>query len=85
VQAIKADDRVIIKVIDTGIGISLDQLKKLFTTKEIKSTLGTENGPGTGFGLILTKEFIEMNQGKIEVESIKGKGTTFRFDLPFAK
>jgi len=82
VQAIEADNRVIIEVIDTGIGISPDQLKKLFTTKEMKSTLGTENEPGTGFGLILTKEFIEMNQGKIEVASVEGKGTTFKFDLP---
>jgi len=48
----------------------------------MKSTLGTENEPGTGFGLILTKEFIEMNQGKIEVASVEGKGTTFKFDLP---
>ena len=85
VQAHKENDRVIIKVIDTGVGIPQTQLKDIFVSQKVKSTPGTENEPGTGFGLILTKEFIEMNQGKIKALSVVGKGTTFQFDLPLFK
>ena len=82
IRVLKENDHAIIQVIDTGIGISPEQLEELFATKKMKSTPGTENEPGTGFGLILTKEFVEMNKGKIYVNSIEGKGTTFQFDLP---
>ncbi len=85
VRATTKQDNAIIEVIDTGIGMSSEQLNELFVTKEMKSTPGTENEPGTGFGLILTKEFVEMNQGSIEVESAIGKGTIFRFNLPLVK
>jgi len=81
----RINDNVLIEVIDTGIGLSADRLNELFDMKEMNSTPGTENEPGTGFGLILTQSFVEMNQGRLEVESTEGKGTTFRFDLPLGK
>ena len=81
----RINDNVLIEIIDTGIGMSANRLKELFDGKKINSTPGTENEPGTGFGLILTQRFVEMNHGRMEVESTEGRGTTFRFDLPSGK
>jgi len=82
VKVKKHISEVIIEVVDTGIGISPERLRELFTTSELKSTPGTDNETGTGFGLILSKEFVELNKGKIEAESSVGQGTTFRLSLP---
>jgi two-component system, sensor histidine kinase and response regulator len=73
-----------IAVVDTGVGIPIDKLKKLMSVKESFSTLGTENESGTGLGLILSKGFVQLNNGTIQVESEEGKGTTFNFTLPLA-
>lgn len=72
----------IVEITDTGVGISGDRLEKLFIPSGNSSTPGTEKEPGSGFGLILIKEFVELNKGKISVESEEGRGTTFRFTLP---
>jgi len=48
-------------------------------------TKGTRNEEGTGLGLILCKEFIEMNNGHIYVESVEGEGSKFFFTLPYAQ
>lgn len=72
----------IISVSDTGIGISNEVLEKLFLLNETVSMLGTNNEKGTGLGLILCKEFVEKNKGKIWVESEVGKGSVFYFTLP---
>lgn len=71
-----------IEIIDTGVGMPEKKVHTLFSTSEIKSTPGTEQEPGTGFGLVLTYEFVTKNHGEIRVESVEGKGTTFRFTLP---
>ncbi|MDA3910712.1 MAG: PocR ligand-binding domain-containing protein [Bacteroidales bacterium] len=67
---------------DNGVGISEDNVNKLFQIGENQSTLGTENEKGTGLGLILCKEFIEKNNGKIWVKSKVGAGSSFYFSLP---
>jgi len=67
---------------DSGIGIGEEEMNKLFRIDVNHSTRGTDNEAGTGLGLILSKEFIELNGGKIWAESILGKGTTFCFTLP---
>lgn len=67
---------------DTGIGIKPEDLNKLFKIDTHHTTKGTNNEAGTGLGLILCKELIEKNNGKIWVESEFGKGTTFFFSLP---
>ncbi len=69
---------------DTGIGISKENIKKLFKIDEYFSTAGTAGESGTGLGLIICKEFIEKNGGKLAIESELDKGTTFKFILPIA-
>lgn len=71
-----------IEVADNGVGMSLHTKKKLFKMDEFQSTLGTNNEPGTGLGLLFCKEFVEMHGGKIWIESEYGRGSKFRFTLP---
>jgi signal transduction histidine kinase/tetratricopeptide (TPR) repeat protein len=66
---------------DTGVGITPDVQKILFEKTTGYSTRGTANEKGTGLGLILCKEFVERNGGKIWLESEVGKGSTFYFTL----
>jgi signal transduction histidine kinase len=66
---------------DNGVGISLKKQANLFSASEKTSTKGTENETGTGLGLILCKEFIEIHKGKIWVESEDKKGSKFIFTL----
>ncbi len=83
--AAKAEnDFVEISVTDTGVGIRQDTLEKLFKIDENVSTKGTANELGTGLGLLLCKELIEKNEGKIRVESEVGVGSKFIFTLPSA-
>ena len=77
----KEKTNVVISVKDTGIGIAPERIKDLFKFHKNESTFGTNGEKGTGLGLILVKEFIEKNQGKLNVESELGKGSTFRFTL----
>jgi signal transduction histidine kinase len=71
-----------VSVQDSGIGISPDQVGHIFQSDKVQSSPGTEGERGTGIGLLLCKEFIEKNNGKIRVESEYGKGSTFTFQLP---
>lgn len=71
-----------ISVSDTGIGISSENIDKIFKIDESFSTLGTEREKGTGLGLILCKEFVEKNGGKLKIKSRPNKGSTFTFTLP---
>lgn len=71
-----------VKISDTGIGMTEELKKKLFHLNEKTSRPGTDGEPSTGLGLLLCKEFIEKNGGKIRVESEAGKGSSFYFTLP---
>lgn len=71
-------------VTDNGVGMPSDIIKILFDKTAPYTTRGTANEKGTGLGLILCKEFVEKNGGKIWVESEEGKGSTFYFTLPKA-
>jgi len=82
---IREDKMAVIRVKDTGIGISPENLAKLFKVSENFKTYGTNNEEGTGLGLILCKEFIHLNSGEIDVTSEKGVGTTTFVRLPLVK
>jgi PAS domain S-box-containing protein len=71
-----------IEVRDNGIGISKDNLGKLFIEfQQLDAPTDTEY-QGTGLGLALTKQIVQFLQGRIEVESLPGKGSTFTVILP---
>lgn len=71
-----------ISVSDSGIGMPQEKIDALFQLQHSKSSKGTDGERGTGLGLILCKDFVEKHGGKIWVNSIVGKGTTFEFSLP---
>jgi signal transduction histidine kinase len=81
VSAKDAGDFYTISVQDFGVGIAPDIQKILFEKTTGYSTRGTANEKGTGLGLILSKEFVERNGGKIWLESEPGKGSTFFFTI----
>ena len=82
VSTIFDGNAVSILVKDTGIGISNDNINKLFQIDTDYKRPGTDNEQGTGLGLKLSKEFVEKLGGKIWVESELGKGCDFKFTLP---
>lgn len=75
-------DHWLVSVQDNGIGISPEVQHMLFDKTSPYTTRGTANEKGTGLGLILCKEFVEKNGGKIWVESTEGKGSTFWITVP---
>jgi signal transduction histidine kinase len=74
----------VVGVRDNGVGMKPEVQRMLFDKINPYSTRGTANEKGTGLGLILCKEFVEKNNGRIWVESEEGKGSTFWFTLPKA-
>lgn len=83
VRVNKYDNEMVeVTVIDNGVGMSEEDVKKLFKMEEKVSSTGTEGEPSTGLGLLLCKEFVEKNTGKIWAESQKNKGSIFHFTLP---
>ncbi|WP_291322685.1 PAS domain S-box protein [Desulfonatronospira sp.] len=66
---------------DDGIGMSEKILSTVFSVDKAKRQLGTDDEKGTGFGLILCKEFVEKHGGEIRLESEPGKGTKVFFTL----
>ncbi|WP_299188050.1 tetratricopeptide repeat-containing sensor histidine kinase [uncultured Aquimarina sp.] len=79
----KKEEENVVKIYfnDTGIGISEENLKKIFS-EETLTTKGTNNEAGTGLGLNICKELIALNQGTLTVESTLGKGSSFCITLP---
>ncbi len=73
-----------VSVADSGVGIRQENLERLFMVDSTFSTNGTFNEKGTGLGLVLCKEFIEINKGQIWAKSELEKGSTFYFTLPLA-
>ncbi|MFO7671769.1 MAG: HAMP domain-containing sensor histidine kinase, partial [Bacteroidales bacterium] len=78
------DGLIQVRVIDEGIGIPVEYISKLFRIDEKYKTVGTAGEKGTGLGLIICREFVEKNGGKISVQSKPGVGSTFIFTLPMA-
>jgi signal transduction histidine kinase len=82
ISAIENQDFIEISIKDSGVGLSPEIIENIFKIEGIKSLTGTENEKGSGLGLILCKEFVEIEGGKIWVESSIGNGSEFKFSLP---
>ncbi len=79
------DGRVDLTIRDTGIGIAAEKIPRIFDRfyqADVRHPKGQE---GTGIGLSLTKELVELHRGSIKVDSLEGKGTTFVIRLPLGK
>lgn len=69
---------------DSGIGMNQEEIDALLNSSLYFSKVGTHQEKGTGLGLLLCKEFIKLNNGKIQIESIPGSGTTIFIYVPQA-
>jgi signal transduction histidine kinase len=84
VRADRGAGRARVSVEDTGVGMSPDDVERLFRIDKTRSRTGTAGERGSGLGLILCKEMVERHEGELTVESEPGEGSTFRFTLPLA-
>jgi signal transduction histidine kinase len=76
------EGHLLLKICDNGTGITATKQKYLFTSTEMTSTPGTEDEKGTGLGLKLCYELVNINKGTISVESKEGEGSCFSITLP---
>jgi PAS domain S-box-containing protein len=79
---LSAETHLEFKVTDSGIGIPAADMAKLYQTFHRAANVG--NRPGTGMGLTIVKQFVELHRGTIRFESQEGKGTTVWVELPSA-
>jgi len=84
VEVTSSDENLVTKIFiaDTGIGIPKENMSKIFAIDNFASTPDTEKQKGSGLGLIIAKEFVEKNGGKLTLESEIEKGTTVKFTVP---
>ena len=85
VSAKSKDDKIIVQVKDTGVGMSKDIMENLFKPQMKTLSEARKKDKGAGIGLLLVKGFLEKNGGEIWVESIEGEGSSFYFTLPIEK
>ncbi len=83
VQAWEREDRVLVTVQDSGIGIPPEALPRVFEKFYRVPGAGTSQAPGTGLGLAIVKAIVEQHGGQVWAESQPGKGSTFGFFLPW--
>ncbi len=76
------NEKLHLMVIDQGIGIPIEIQEQLFTTEKNPSRKGTEDEPGTGFGLPIVASLVKSLRGEIRVDSIEGQGSQFKIILP---
>ncbi|HEY0005844.1 MAG TPA: ATP-binding protein [Pyrinomonadaceae bacterium] len=81
----QAESRIRISVKDTGVGIVPDDVERLFDKYEQARSRATRGEKGTGLGLYITRQLVELHGGKIAVESSLGKGSTFSVTLPITR
>ena len=77
-------DHVEILVVDEGTGLTDEQINNIMNSNAQKSVVGTSGEKGIGLGLLLTKEFIEINGGVLKIKSRMNEGTTMSFTIPKA-
>lgn len=76
------NEKIILRIQDNGIGMNALQLERVFHLDKPFYSKGTEGEPGTGLGLVIVQEFLQLNQGTIHIESNEGEGCTFIITLP---
>lgn len=74
--------KVYITISDTGVGMSAEKIRTLFTPGRNTSTLGTDGEKGTGLGMLIVNDFMNYHSGNIEVKSKVGEGSTFTLSIP---
>jgi len=84
VSARRSDEQVIVNITDTGIGLSEDELSKIFSRFYRSDRAEVQKVSGTGLGLAIVESLVEMHGGQIWVESVPDQGSTFSFSLPVA-
>ncbi|MDT7808220.1 MAG: hypothetical protein QOJ70_2033 [Acidobacteriota bacterium] len=77
-------DAVRVSVTDTGVGIAPDDLRDIFDKYAQARSRATRSEKGTGLGLYITRQLVELHGGRIEVQSEVGRGSTFSFTIPVA-
>ncbi len=82
VEVVDQDAMIQVTVIDTGVGVPSDMMADLFEVKAYRSTDGTAGEKGTGLGLLLCKDLVEKQGGRLWAESVVGQGTSFFLTLP---
>jgi signal transduction histidine kinase len=85
IASVEKKNSIELTIKDNGIGMSEDEINKLFKIEHQSTKIGTSQEKVTGLGLILCKEFITKNNGKIWVNSTEGIGSEFTFALPLEK
>ena len=70
---------------DHGVGMTREQIRRILTDqKQLESSVGTDGESGTGYGLILCRELLNLCNCKMDIQAVKGEGTTFTIDLQHA-
>ncbi len=82
ITAGKNDNHAVITIKDSGVGMSPEKVNTLFSLDQNKSTAGTNHEKGSGLGLILCKELVDLHKGKLYVQSQPDLGTAFIIELP---
>ncbi len=82
IKAVQHGETIQISVQDSGVGMTPEQIASLFAPDTFASTRGTNSEKGTGLGLKICYEFVQKNNGTIDVESVPGSGSTFIITLP---
>lgn len=80
----ESENKITIGVKDSGVGIPPEKMQEMFKASTRHTNSGTEGESGTGLGLVICKDFVERNGGRIWIESEPGKGSVFYFSLPVA-
>ena len=81
-SSFRENNHINIQIADSGVGIEPKNLSKLFLLDHDKTTQGTSKESGTGLGLIVCKDFVEKNNGRIRIDSTLGEGTTVTISVP---
>lgn len=72
----------VVEIEDNGVGIPPDKLSAIFLPHEKKNSPGTENEKGTGLGLLVAYEFMQLNNGSIQIKSVLNEGTRVTIKIP---